>query len=590
MYEFVAGPKETLDQLHRLFEKADNEQYTYLGINSTEFCFPEDMHAGFQWPLARVGQTVAPQTLCLIEPTGLPLRRRCIGNRIYGGYWEQLNGTAFQCATNVRTETLKLYNYQTNPIQHEAVAEILTDLIGVIDSTAALVPADVFYLSKTIENIKSTLFNENSNNGTVFGNKRESLYSRLSAILNRVMYVNESILLNSQVALNATNILLDATDAIINQISVTNSTTAEDGSIGGNNSNPVGVEHGDNKIDRMINLNGSLLYRTGRLVLLIADPAVANVTGIALLKDVQYYGDTEEPVPAGTDSFDEYQIRLITADESEEDIMEEENLEIASYIPSTLLENIKLLAETEDANNTKQLRVVITVFFNDHIFKEVTNGSVSKANSKVISITLPGFGSDLPGELPIFFRDTDVNKSSNCGYWDFNVNEIEAMPQWSYKRCYMVQQDHDLSLCKCSHLTSFSRLCMDMQYVESTGVSQKFIGDQGNIVLDVITAIGCTLSLLGVGGIFITAIIFPNWRSTANSKVLLQLSLAIAIEMFIVFLEGPDIERDKESNPVSQTKLARDPRSDLIQECNLQTHYLFMDFKVVYDSINRVRL
>ncbi|XP_055524184.1 uncharacterized protein LOC129717919 [Wyeomyia smithii] len=555
----LEAQKTTLDQLHRLFKEASNDRYEFRGINSTEFCFPDSQDARFSWPLARIGQTVASQNLCLLESTGLPLARKCIGDRIYGGHWEQLTDDGLNCATTVSAGTVKLYNFYANP-SSEPVPKVLNEIIETLDSigTPKLESADVFYLSKAIENIKSTLFNENSTNDTVIGYEKESVYSRLCGILNRVMYVNESILLNSQVALNATNILLDSTDAMINQLSVANSTNSTTGQdvvpLTANNDAPISDGLGVGNKNRMISLNGSLLYRTDRLILLVTDPAVANVTGIALLRD-ELADDAELPIDQN--SFDKYQIRLITADESEADIIKEPGLEIASYIPTVLLENILLLGETvaNDTIDTKPFRVVVTVFFNDRIFREVNNGSVSRANSKIISITVPGFGSDLPGELPIFFHDTDTNRTSSCGYWDFNANEVDAMPAWSQRRCYLAEETSDVSLCKCSHLTSFSRLCRDIQYIETVGVSQKFICDQANVVLDVITAIGCTLSLLGVAGIFVTAALFPSWRATANSKILLQLSTAIAIEMFIVFLDGPDIDRDKESSRVQCTLL-----------------------------------
>lgn len=249
---------------------------------------------------------------------------------------------------------------------------------------------------------------------------------------------------------------------------------------------------------------------------------------------------------------------MISADEDENAIMMEDNLEVAAYVPRQLLEKITLLRDHIDENVTADeqiFRIVVSIYFNDNVFKETTNGTILKANSKIISVTIPGYSSDLPGVIPIFFRDHDTNRTSSCGYWNFEPDDKDMMPKWSFGGCSLAQQNDQLTLCKCSHLTPFSRLCMDIQHIESDGVLQKFIGEHTILALDTITAIGSALSLLGVIGIFTTASMFPTWRSTANSKILLQLSLAISIEMVIIFLDGPDINYNERSSKIQCTLL-----------------------------------
>ncbi|XP_058826204.1 uncharacterized protein LOC131686081 [Topomyia yanbarensis] len=533
------------EKLHHLFKNANNDIYCYKRISSSEFCLPEYEHVGLSWPLARIGQTVASLNLCLIESTGLPLTRKCMGDRLFGGNWQELD-IMFQCAWSVGAITKNLFDYHVKPTNFIAVQDVFSNIVNMIQVATSLIPADIFYLSKTIENIRPTLFND-SNNAVVIGNQKESFYCSLTAILNKVMSVNESIVLRSQVALNATSILLDSAEAIINQMSQINSSL--DISLNGNvNCLPNGYQHLNN--DHVTMFKGSILLKTSKLILLIAVPSIDNIAGIALLKpqgiNVEKYT-----------SFDMWQERLIYADENEEEIMKEEGLEIAGYVPGGLLENIKLLNKQMNVTSTvnSELRIVISIYFNDNLFKETDNGTILRSNSKIISITVPGCGSDLPGDLPIFFRDANSSWNGSCGYWDFKQNEVNNMPKWSFRGCKLAQQNGSLSLCKCSHFTPFSRLITDIQYIESLGVSQHFIGDQANVVLDIITSIGCCLSLLGVGGIFMTALVFPMWRTKANSKILLQLSMAIAIEMIIVFLDGPDIDHDKQSSKIHCTLL-----------------------------------
>lgn len=58
--------------------------------------------------------------------------------------------------------------------------------------------------------------------------------------------------------------------------------------------------------------------------------------------------------------------------------------------------------------------------------------------------------------------------------------------------------------------------------------------------LNTITLVGCFLSLLGIIGIWITAMVFSNWRRKAGTKVLLQLSTAIALPLIFIIISNID--------------------------------------------------
>ncbi|EJY57968.1 AAEL017167-PA, partial [Aedes aegypti] len=501
-----------------IFEETSSEIYHFKGINSTEMCLPQDAYDSLKWPAARIGQTIAPLELCLIEASGLPLTRKCAGDRTYGGVWQQ-NHDFYACSKTVKKHTLQLFNYTEIPVNVAEMGQVMGEIEHVMDSAADMIPADLFYISKTMNNLRSALLNNGSNNVALIDNNRERCYCDIAGILNRVMYMNESVVLRSQVALNTTNILLDSTDDIINRISVVNSTVDF---LRGDNLNCFDELGQQFKTDSILEKRrGTILFKTPRLILLVVDP-------------------------------------LIAADEDENEIIMEENLEIAAYVPAPLLEKISMLNEhigDENGTNQNVLRIVISVYFNDNIFKETTNGTILRANGKIISVTIPSYSSDLPGEIPIFIRDHDRNQTSSCGYWNFEPDDNEVMPKWSFGGCKFAHQHEGIMLCKCSHLTPFSRLCMDIQHIESDNVLQKFIGERNIFTLDVITFIGSALSLMGVFGIFITAFLFPTWRQTAHSKILLQLSLAITFELIIIFLDGPDINYNDQSGRIQCTLL-----------------------------------
>ncbi|XP_055634874.1 uncharacterized protein LOC129774865 [Toxorhynchites rutilus septentrionalis] len=534
------------------FKETCSEQYCVRGINSTEICLPDTTQHTLNWPSARIGQVVAPRKLCIVQSSGLPLTRKCVGDRIYGGAWQQISNPV-QCSANVSSHTLSLFNYHSKPLDVTEIGHVFADIDQIMTNTV-LIPADIFYLSKTVDNIRATLLNNGSTNVTVIANQKETYYCGVAGVLNRIMFVNESIVLSSQVALNTTNILLDSADDIINQLSTTSGFEdvlrggsrdclgARDWSSGGDVTDGSG--------------NGTVLFTTPRLILLITDPNASGISGLALTRIDESFEESDVQL----NSFNGFEPRLIYADELEDDVFLEENLEIASYIPRHLLEKIQQLNEHIDVNTTlagSALRIVISIYFNDNIFKETTNGTILRSNSKIISVTVPGYSSDLPGELPIYFRNNDDQLVSNCGYWEFEPVDADSMPRWSYKGCSLARQLGNVSFCKCSHLTAFSRLCMDIQNVDSRNpeVSQTLVIDSVKISLDIITAIGCALSVMGVAGIFVTATLFPTWRSTSNSKILLQLSSAIAIEMIIIFFDGPDINYNDHTSKVYCTLL-----------------------------------
>ncbi|XP_062552081.1 uncharacterized protein LOC134217362 isoform X2 [Armigeres subalbatus] len=76
------------ETLNILFATTSNETYRFKGINSTDICLPLDRYNGLNWPHARIGQTIAPLELCLIETSGLPLTRKCVAVQLLGSAHE----------------------------------------------------------------------------------------------------------------------------------------------------------------------------------------------------------------------------------------------------------------------------------------------------------------------------------------------------------------------------------------------------------------------------------------------------------------------------------------------------------------------
>ncbi|KAF4527304.1 hypothetical protein B566_EDAN001078 [Ephemera danica] len=143
-----------------------------------------------------------------------------------------------------------------------------------------------------------------------------------------------------------------------------------------------------------------------------------------------------------------------------------------------------------------------------------------RLNSRVVGVTLTGDKDDSHGALIEFeVRPLGVpgqGFARKCAFWDLKAGE------WSTEGCRLVRHDKGTGrdVCQCSHLTHFG---------EIIGVRVE------SAVLDVISLVGCVLSLLGLVGIALTAILFKQWRSRLGNKILLHLSFAIGLTM-VAFL------------------------------------------------------
>jgi hypothetical protein len=127
--------------------------------------------------------------------------------------------------------------------------------------------------------------------------------------------------------------------------------------------------------------------------------------------------------------------------------------------------------------------------------------------SRVLGVSLQGEHAWTEHQKPVVqlkfkpVKGTDGQRVS-CAYWDLFRHE------WKTDGCAFVGKDGDLDVCECTHLTHFGEI----------------IGVPGESkVLDVISVVGCSLSLLGLVGIAATAVVFQHWRSRLGNKVILQL-------------------------------------------------------------------
>ncbi|ALC48031.1 CG11318 [Drosophila busckii] len=160
-------------------------------------------------------------------------------------------------------------------------------------------------------------------------------------------------------------------------------------------------------------------------------------------------------------------------------------------------------------------------------------------SSQVLSISIPGFElASLPEPVPFLLRNPNYQLSAadgaaaateGCGYWNYGTWLSDGVTTSS------AQQPN--VLCHAQHLTQFSFL-VGGSYAQlaETELAAKLLWHEQ--LLDTITYVGCGLSLFGLLGIFLTAVLVKQWRSQASTKVLLHLCLALSFQLLLFGVLG----------------------------------------------------
>ncbi|XP_055325353.1 uncharacterized protein LOC129579346 [Sitodiplosis mosellana] len=517
-------------QIHEILENLfqhlpPNEEFGYVSLNSTEYCLPESnqtVNGGLSWISAKIGETIPPNQLCLLS-NGLPALRSCVGDFLYGGVWQY--ATQQECHRKPDQLTEKLFELSTetslfNKMNNHAIQNIST-LLQKNSQKMNVVAADLFYLGRIMSDF-SRLNNKNSIN-TFNLSDTQHVFS----IYNNLMYLNENTTRKSA-ALNSTNILLDAFDNILNGIQIGITSVA-------NNRNSTIVNSDD----------GTITTQTPNLIVYVIDPSIKNVSGVALIKKSQQSNDE-------SNDFTDYYIKTLYSNQSSDELLNDERLEIATFVPNSLLDLLNATTsattmtttvaammnnETEECM-TSPIKIVISIYYNDRLFQEYRKGRHAKSTGRIISVSIPGYGPNLPALLPTFVRSRNAAANASgsmCGYWDFEKD----FATWSDDGCEFLGKSSHLVdpvvLCACSHLTHYSYLIVGTVFQPTNAIEDEVIITKTHQkALDIITLLGCLLSLLGVCGIAITAIFFRTWRKKASSVVLLQLSAAIALQMILL--------------------------------------------------------
>nr|CAD7399420.1 unnamed protein product [Timema poppensis] len=560
-----------------------------ISLRSTEGCTSSiTMDGGkfLHWEFTKFGVTSVSNELCL-DQYGIPVHRRCSGSFLTGGMWEDPVGSCNATMISFSTHALHSLAMGSETLGDVSTSNIAHGISKLSVNYSSLIPADVYYLALVMKNL-ARLSNESQTS-------TDDMFE-LEALTNIIDYVNEAdreTVALSQMYLNSTNILLDALNELLNLICI--------------NAN-------------MTNNNGVILSVTSQVIVQISDPSRANITGLALARNKHSNHASTEKYK----SFKDYDIIPLKSDQTLEPIMQSDEIEVATWIPNALLteitnENFNFssfydpeINETVTIEPSYLLKgrkpyIVIVVLYKDVLFYEAsrarsqrrttaTNQSreansdddqdeVNIVGSRVISVSIPGIGSDLPVPIPIVFKPllSSLNKPSNqrtCAFWDFSFNSStpsQSLGGWSGDGCIYAGHSllgiekgiNGLEVCVCTHLTHFAELILGPSAYRTLDKSK--ISDpniqyllRNEKALDIISIVGCTLSLFGVIGIVTTAAVFRSWRDKSGTKILLQLSLAIALQMVGFLLSNFNTRNKHTAIPIPEEEVSNYENNDIV--------------------------
>ncbi|VVC94885.1 unnamed protein product [Leptidea sinapis] len=486
--------------IKRLYEKlnetAYNElpkyNYTLENLASSIYCLPVTSSSDnmiLDWELTEIGHIAAPKQFCL-QGNGLPVKRLCDGSYITGSTWGDVRGVCKENYSPSTTTTL-LYNFLTGNVPEKAAYRFLTQGLGTaLADTGIIIPADIFYLSISL----TVIVDVAQRNETLLdmGN-----IDNIAWIMNRIMILDKKYLQLSQ-TLNSTNVILDTIGKIIEILTKkTNCITPQ----------TARITH-------------EVMAREPEFIIQVCYPYINNVTGVAI-RSSNYSSD-----------FKDVDIIPLHQNTTIEEILMIEDLEIATWIPHEVIEN--LINKRNDSegifSNLEDVRIIITVFKNDAVFQEIDSNNLV-INSRIISVAIPGLITNLENPITLIFKSVNnLFYKRSCGYWDFNIREGNSVPgHWSEKGCYLVQAVNHTTVCECYHLTHFGQLINIRERREEDSNIPK-----NTKTLNIISLIGSFLSLSGIMGIWITATVFQAWRKKPGTKILINLTGAIAIPLIII--------------------------------------------------------
>ncbi|XP_052239707.1 adhesion G protein-coupled receptor L3-like isoform X4 [Dreissena polymorpha] len=156
------------------------------------------------------------------------------------------------------------------------------------------------------------------------------------------------------------------------------------------------------------------------------------------------------------------------------------------------------------------------------------NYSESTINSEVVTVTLDNWENTTDFVVDITMKYAqDLHAPPICSFWNATIFS------WDTSGCRVLSSEHSSATCRCTHLTNFAVL---MSPIIQSNVNTKD--------LDIISIVGCSISLAGLGLTVIVHIVLWKYVGKRRVAVLLNLSIALIIS-YVMFIGGIDRTENK---------------------------------------------
>ncbi|XP_044745291.1 uncharacterized protein LOC123307138 [Coccinella septempunctata] len=162
--------------------------------------------------------------------------------------------------------------------------------------------------------------------------------------------------------------------------------------------------------------------------------------------------------------------------------------------------------------------VIVSIFFEDVLF---VDSKWRHRVSLIFGILLPNTNK-MCGTIELVFKNEE-GKERACAYWKYGVeNSVNISGRW--KNESEPNDKLQFSTCIFNHTTHFAMLIND--------------DSSDPLYLEIVTNIGCFLSIIGLLGILITGLIFERWRKNLGNIILMNFVFTVAIQICLYYLSG----------------------------------------------------
>ncbi|KAH8293486.1 hypothetical protein KR054_000900, partial [Drosophila jambulina] len=508
---------------------------TNLVYCDSMYCEPEEFQHDYitrnhdqtphqnKWKRARIGERATLHDVCLLR-NGMPVTRSCllINSR---AQWESLDkNPPVVCLRRFREHTISgdLNSLHDDVLEgrrrtdntqgRREMTSTMRTMFRQQDRT--LLPADI--------HVTGQMF------GTLMQQEKDaSVCTDLVSVCKEIMS-SDSQVLRLSAQLNATNSLLSNFESYMDALPAQLVPSDRCGKVVANPTSDATTTATTGVETYNFSDIGVQVLITGNLSVFFANPGCDGITGIAI-----YSAQAGERRSSSSG----FWYRFLRSTDDLNKVKAESHLETAAFLPENLWQAVKAKGVTY---------IIFKVYAHDALFVETSINRSRKPRSKVISISLPELEDKaLPLPLPFLLRnenlrDPDVRSihlGTGCGFWNYETWSSDGVTTSSSSD---LLRDTIIE-CHTQHLTQFAFLVGGSYRTNDLG-EEILITPLNERVLDIISIVGCSMSLLGIFGIFLTAALFKSWRSQASTKVLLHLCLAMCLQMVLfVFLNTDDI-------------------------------------------------